>query len=1455
MRKALLRLIRPSGLILALLLTPALLPGLPGQVAVGAEQPYVPDVLAPWVDWVLGDADRRGCSLGSQGERVCAWPGPLSLTLDATGGRFEQTWELAAEDWVALPGSGTDWPEQVVSDGEPIPVVERDGSPAVKLAPGSHRLSGQFRWPRRPRVLPVPAQTGLLTLRIDGRPVASPRRDARGLWLGEAARGAGTAEPPADPNALTLEVMRRIDDDIPLRVQTRLALDVAGQARELRLRPVLLPGGIPLAIDSPLPARLLDGEDAGSLQVQVRPGRWELTIDSHHPGPVTALTLVTQDPPWPDREVWVFAAHPDLRQVEISGVDPVDPRQTRLPTPWQRLPAYLLRPGDTLRLTQLRRGALGVDRLRLQRDLWLDYSADAFSLRDRLKGQLEQRWRLDAEPVLALGQVRVNGEPRFITTLASTDGTSTDGTSVEGDSGDGRVLAGVEVRQGRLELAADARIDSGPVGMAVDLPASGWALPFDQISTRLHLPPGWDLFAVRGVDNLPDSWLARWTLLDIFLVLVAALAIGRLWGWPWGLLGLATLALVWPEPGAPRWVWLHILAAAALLRALPRDSPRSVFHRLRVLLSLYYGAALIVLAVIALPFLVTEVRDGLFPQLDQRGSGSQPWISAGETPTAPRLASDAAEALSPAEGIVPGQAQGSPARAKPVAPALPRATSAGQPLPTLDPSARVQTGAGVPTWTGRSFTLAWSGPVAADHQVRLWLITPALALGLALVRLVLVVLLGLRLADWLGPAKLPPTAATSMLFGAVLLLAPMGDGMAQSANQSADRSDDQIAEAPRPAQTRGQSHRQSPQGAPASPPDAQPPAAFPPQALLDDLRQRLLEPPDCLPHCAEIPRALVEVGDDRLRLALVVDAVEPAALPIPGTAEGWAPTTLLLDGEPLARLRRTAAGTLLAPVPAGRHLLVLTGPMPTAGQVDIPLPLRPHQLEARLQPPWQLEGVGADGRPGDQLRLLRSRAETVPGQASAAAADGSPGALPPLLRIDRVLRFGLDWTAETRVERLSPPDSPVTLRVPLLPGEAVNTPGLQVDDGRLLVSLPPGREGVAWSSTLTPVDQLLLAAAADPRLTEVWRLEVSPLWHLATDGIAPVQNLSAADRWLPTWRPWPGERLQLMLTRPVGLPGPTLTLDRSNLTLTPGRRVTAATLEMALRSSQGGRHRILLPEGAELTGYRIDGRPLPLSLQARMLDLPLVPGSQAIRLEWRAPGGLTGIYRPAALDLGTPGVNADTRVRLGADRWLLWVSGEGVGPAVLFWGLLIVLALFAVVLGRSRLTPLGGLDWLLLGVGLSQVTPWLAALVVLWLFALGLRRRLDAETPRWRFNLAQVGLALLSVAALLALLTAVQQGLLGSPEMQVAGNGSSATSLNWYLDRQPAQTSPVTVVSTSIWVYRALMLAWALWLAWRLLGWLRWGWQGFAEPELWRPRPPRPAKAPVAADRLSLDIE
>jgi len=84
------------------------------------------------------------------------------------------------------------------------------------------------------------------------------------------------------------------------------------------------------------------------------------------------------------------------------------------------------------------------------------------------------------------------------------------------------------------------------------------------------------------------------------------------------------------------------------------------------------------------------------------------------------------------------------------------------------------------------------------------------------------------------------------------------------------------------------------------------------------------------------------------------------------------------------------------------------------------------------------------------------------------------------------------------------------------------------------------------------------------------------------------------------------------------------------------------------------------------------------------------------------------------------------------------------------------------------------------------------------------------------------------------LFDAVQGGLLGQPEMQVTGNASSAEILNWYVDQASAQLPTAWSFSLPILVYRGLMLLWALWLAWSLITWLKWGWAAFSSETLWK---------------------
>lgn len=1360
----------------------------------------VPADLRPWMNWVLIGHEDRQCPFlyNDTDTRRCGWPTAMQLNLNDTGGDFAITWKIYDEGWVTLPGDATVWPQEVTDNGQALAATEQAGRPAAWLKAGEHPLRGKFTWTQLPEALSIPADTGLVQLTINGAPITPPDISADGrLWL-RARDTAGKAQGETD--RLELQVYRRIIDEIPLQVVTQIDLNVTGRPREMTLAGALLEGFIPLALNSPLPARL---EADGTLRLQVRPGHWNLQLTARHTRPLTDIALPAPVEPWPASELWVFDARNALRLVEVQAGTAVDPRQTTLPADWQHLPAYRMQAGEHMAFKVTRRGDPEPEpnKLALQRNLWLDFDGAAYTFNDQITGQMTRGWRLEVEPELRLGRAAVDGQPQLITRSPQS----------------GR--SGVEVRRGALNVNADGR-EAG----TRTLPAVGWAHDFQRVGATLHLPPGWRLLAVmQGADQAvettadgqtrPARWFERWSLLDFFIVLIITVAVGSLWDRASGLLALLTLAVIWHESGAPHQVWLHVLAAIALWRVLPAG-------RLRGFTALYRNVALLVLLAIALPFMVNQIRLGIYPQLER------PWQTmAGAAPTAPPVPIAAPASNAPPAAPEPkrtdnlqreeeknravettkdagvaatlsAHAQLAGKRA-----ALGLAVGSGYysarsaNLYEVDPKANVQTGPGLPHWNWTRVDMRWNGPVQADQSVRLILTSPRQNLLLAFIR---VLLLGLLCAALIRSSFTRPRLPRGMNAAALIVTLLLVSGMLLPSPPA--RADD-----------------------------------FPSRELLEELKNRLLTPPACLPACAQSPRLQLAIKDGQLELRLEVHALENVAVPLPGDAHHWLPREVTVDGRPATALARTTEGRLLVNVTAGAHQILLAGALPAQIGVQLPLPLKPHRVEIEQAEGWQIDGVHDDHTAEAQLVLTPIRNETAAASGETRLEEGAPPVnLPPFAHVERTLRLGLTWRVETRVTRASGGDSAIVLAVPLLKGESVLTDNMHVEGGKVQVNIPAQAGEMSYESVLEKTDTLTLTAPAATDWMETWRLDASPVLHVETEGLAVIHHQTEDGNWLPEWRPWPGEEVTLHIARPQGVAGNTLTVDESHLRYTPGERITDVTLELSLRSSQGGQHTLTLPAGASLQSALINGTPQPLRQQGTTLTFPVAPGAQHLQLQWREAAGVRSRYHTSVVDLGVESVNSLVSLTMPAERWILFVCGPRLGPAVIFWGWLLVIAGVAVGLGRVRLTPLTTAQWLLLGIGLSSLSSPQVLIVVGWLLALGARARLPESTGKWKFNFIQIALVLLTCAAAQALYDSIRMGLLGAPDMQIAGNGSSAYELHWYQDRNGNGLPQATVYSVPLFVYRWAMLMWALWLALALKRWLPWAYRCFSRHGLWK---------------------
>jgi hypothetical protein len=104
-----------------------------------------------------------------------------------------------------------------------------------------------------------------------------------------------------------------------------------------------------------------------------------------------------------------------------------------------------------------------------------------------------------------------------------------------------------------------------------------------------------------------------------------------------------------------------------------------------------------------------------------------------------------------------------------------------------------------------------------------------------------------------------------------------------------------------------------------------------------------------------------------------------------------------------------------------------------------------------------------------------------------------------------------------------------------------------------------------------------------------------------------------------------------------------------------------------------------------------------------------------------------------------------------------------------------------------------------------------------------------------RYNAVQVLIALFTLFVVASLVfTGIRNGLLAPPNMGILDQHYGDGYLWWFSDQTPGVIAAPTVISAPMWLYRALFFAWACWLAFALVRWLRWGFTAWNSGSPWR---------------------
>ncbi|MEX1117514.1 MAG: hypothetical protein WEB60_01850 [Terrimicrobiaceae bacterium] len=1305
------------------------------QAQGGARQ--LPENLKPWESWATWN-DRQKNSptpFNDPSKPLDFWPSVLSLQVDTAGGRFVLELTVFSETWVPLPGSPELWPQSVKVNGVVQPVIEQQGRPVLRVAPGNSRIEGEFPWSAIPQSLDLPKEIGILQLTLEGQVVTQPTWGADGkLWI---KRDASTEQ--ADKDFLGVKIYGLVEDGIPLWLKWEVELLVSGKSREEDLGNILPEGWALAGVRSPLPVAV---DESGRLKAQVRPGKWLIEFEAFRINDLTNLQFGSNVQPAVSEILVGFRSQPDFRMVDITGAPAIDVSQTTFPDKWRSFPVYQWDTTTTLTIVERLRG-MGLQKpagLRIHREFWLDEDGKTLTFRDQITGQMQQIWRLDVAPGQDLGAVRSQGLGQLITKNPENG------------------ASGIEVRTRDLNLEATGRSPR-----TSSLSATGWRTDAEALTSSLNLPPGWRLFALFGADWVKGDWLTAWSLLDLFLLLIFSLSVFRLWGWSAALLAFVAFGLSYHEPSAPRFLWLALLVPLALLRVVTAGWGHKI-----LLVGKWVIIALLVFALV--PFLATQLQQAIFPQLEPRSSGRADvamMISAPQSEASADLA-DGQE--SPMSATRESRTSSYGGKAQAVMKEKPQDKS----NLLYDAQARIQTGPAVPDWTWRTVSFGWNGPVQSSQQVRPLLISLPLERLLTLLRVALLLALAfvlLRVRGLGGKLFMGGANAAAVMILPWFLSVP---AMAQ----------------------------------------------FPEAGMLETLRERLLEKSDAYPNAASIPSVSLALDGRKLTMEVEIHTAIPTAVPLPGRLPAWSPVSVTIQGKPEVALRRED-GYLWVVLPAGVHRVVLQGQVSEATEWEWTFLLRPHRVAIEA-PGWVISGVKPNGVPDQQVFFALQQ------QASAGEATYDRQDFQSVVAVERAIELGLVWQVETTVRRLSQPGKAIVLRIPLLPGENVLSANAVVAEGTMEVRLGAQETSFTWNSELSMVSELTLTARSSDTWVERWTLTASPVWNVALSGLPPVFEPSNPEL-VPVWHPWPGESVDLTISRPEAIPGDTVTISKISQETSLGKRQRTSRLNLTLRCTLGQDFAVTLPEESEVTSLDYNGQSIPVRKDAGKLIIPLRPGDQTLGLSWKTDQRLAFKASTDRVDLPVPSANIESVMTVPQDRWVLWTHGPLRGPAVRFWVILATALIAAAILSWLKTSPLRLYEWMLLAIGLTQVPLPTALIVVGWLFFLVWRGRPGfTSLPALPFNLLQVFLIFLTLCALGVFVAVVGAGLLGSPEMFIVGNGSTSDTLRWYQASSGEQLPQPSCLSVSIWWYRIFMLVWALWLAASLIRWLRWGWHQFS---------------------------
>ena len=1399
------------------------------EAAAESAEAYVaeaPGELKSWIPWVVAQHPEWNCArvpgVDRAGARACIWIGSSRFVIRDRQTEFYIQGDLLKDDSIPLPFSGNMRPSnlKILKDGiatERYLIEESPGELALRLDRGTYAISGELLYNTVPDRIPVPAVYGIVDITVSDQLAGQKEglirayRDNNSIRIVSHSEGTGS-------DSAEGRLWRSVVDDNPLQIRTRIELQISGKPRTIVLGTVLPVGAILTGSDS---ASQIAFSDAGELSVQVFQGRHEIELMSVLAQPVNEIKLPENSAKvLPDEEIWTWEANARLRTVEIDNARTLNAAQVELPKGWSAQTVLGVTQGASVVLKELRRGqeVPPKNEVTLNRMIWPKLAGAGFVVEDSFSGVMNSGFRLNALPEMNLGSASVNGAPVPVTVDPQNK------------------ALGVELRTQQLTLKAVSEVPTSQL-FSAEISSAGWEGTFENIRLNLAIPLSWKAIHLSNVTTQSGSWTSRWSIFDLFLLLVLTAFSVRIFGARVGYIFLAFALMGKGEFMMPAIFYGWTLFFAACSLPLTERS----YPILRLACAAGFGSSLIAFLMQGLIFSKLQLIQAIHPQL-QAGTryrtftqelltlvSASPylwpaivygiitgvllliWVSKGKLLIEKFgrliaagiaffiLSSIATAGVAMLTNFAPQPSDIDIAknrwhelRLREIA----KSDSGGgydsnqsydllrrraAPVRAAAGTDRLlQSGPSLPQWRWRSVLATVAGPVSSDHRITIYMVPESFERIACIVRLLLTMALACALIvsilkSFRGSFSGLGGRVASTAVAVLLLLLPL-----QSAR-----------------------------------------ADFPSADLLNQLEQRL-EKEQCVSGvCTSIDSISLDMNQDIFTIEMKVRSNGIGAVSVPGPIFELVPARVTVDGrESVAS--RLSGRYLQVKVPDGAHTISVTGQLEPSASLAISIPEKPLRFLHRLTG-WELSAPLAAGSVPDEIRLVR-QSDPLGGKD---VAESRKGVVPTrnVFQVVRSLVVDERITVQAEIRRIGDATKAVVARIPLQAGESVSTSNWPVEEGALVVNFGPGESSASFVSLIAPGKQFTLHAAADETIFEQWNIRCKDYVQCQANGIAPTYRAVNGEAAL-LFLPFRDESVSVETLLLESAKGNFVTIDSIAHSNSWGETTLKGQIDLAVRATRQAPLVLSFSDPAlTIEMAMINGNPDTRKFSPQNVSLLLESGTHRVSVQYTRPFTPGFSEYVPQVKLNYPAGNITTIVKPAPARWILWLGGSSWGPAVIFWSKL--LAALTILAG---LKLWGGLaiSWFavaVLALGVSFLPTMLQPVPVCWVLVLSSVRVREILNRFLGVRQRQVFISLLAAASLVLIYLIIRGGLLQEPPSLITGNGSSATMLRWFNDfitfSDSAELPRPWVISLPLAGWRAITLLLSVALVFLGLRWIR----------------------------------